>query len=79
MKNVGLLFLFFFFGQLVLHGQKIQYSRQTIEYPMADAAQLVADVAGNHHLLYFTAGKKPKLFIFNKQLQLVDEKELEQK
>lgn len=79
MKNAGLLFLFYFLGSVILYGQKIQYSRQTIRSPLADAAQLVADVGGNHHLLYFAAGKKPKLFIFNRLLQLVDERELEQK
>ncbi len=61
--------LFFLFALTHGFAQKIQYSRQTFRTPLADAMQVVTDVGGRHHLLYFTAGKKPQLFVFDGMLQ----------
>src|SRR6476620_81572 len=71
-----LLFIFLAFHQII-YGQKIQYSRQTVPSLMVDAMQLVTNVRGNHHLLCFSANKKPKVYVFNRLLQLVEERELD--
>src|SRR5829696_3349104 len=76
MKRHGLLFLFFFFHQLFVFGQKIQYSRQTFADPYADEMQMVTNIDGYHHVLCFRAKKKPQVFIFTPQLQLLDKIEL---
>ena len=34
-------------------GQKVQYSRQTIKNPYAASMQLVGNVGGYHHFLFF--------------------------
>ena len=52
------------------YAQKIQYSKQTIASPFADVMQLVADVGGYHHLVCFTANKPTLVYIFDAQLQL---------
>ena len=78
MKRAGLLLLSFYIG-CAGFAQKIQYSRQVVSTPRVDAMQLVTNVAGNHHLLTFRLGKNPKVFVFNKQLQLTAETEIEAK
>ena len=77
MKRLLVLLFLFLACQETMHGQKIQYSRQTVRSLTVDAMQLVANVRGNHHLLCFTANKKPKVYVFNRLLQLVSERELE--
>lgn len=76
MKKHGLTFFFvwLFAGAAA---QKIQYSRQTIPDPVADAMQIVADVDGSHHLLCFTAKKKPLLYIIDASLQGFTEHEID--
>src|SRR5215204_5925417 len=77
MKKFCLLFGLFFFLQA--SPQKIQYSRQTFSMMYSDDMQLMANVKGNHHVLCFTAGKKPAIHIFNEHLQLLGEKEIDLK
>lgn len=50
--------------------QKIEYSSENvfIEYP--DHLQLVANIAGNHHLVKFVEKEYPEIFVFNKDLTL---------
>lgn len=62
---------------MFLHAQKIQYSRQTFQTPYADAMQLVANVSGYHHVVCFSSGKKPSIYIFDAQLQLQEQKEVD--
>ena len=59
--------------------QTIQYSRQTFRTPDADAMQLVANISGYHHVVCFTAGEKPLVYIFDTKLQLYLQKEIEYK
>jgi hypothetical protein len=49
--------------------QKIQYARQTIKAPEAAYMQLVANVGGAHHLLYFSNDKNPVIYVFDSKLQ----------
>lgn len=67
-----------FVTTLVL-GQKIQYSRQTFPSPYADAVQLIAGVKGTHHVVCFTANKKPLLYVFDAAMQTCIKKELDVK
>jgi hypothetical protein len=62
-----ILLLMFFAGT----AQTISYSREDAYINNPDDFQLVADVAGNHHLLSFSHDEKPELFIYNSQLELV--------
>jgi hypothetical protein len=77
MKKILLLYfvLISFFPQS--YAQKIQYSRQTIASPFADVMQLVADVGGYHHLVCFTANKPTRVYIFDAQLQLKEQKQVD--
>ena len=79
MNKVASFVLFSFFFALAAWGQKIQYSRQLVPTMSVDAMQLVTNIGGNHHLVCLTVNKKPKVYIFNKLLQLTDERELELK
>lgn len=58
-------------------GQKIQYSRQTFPHSFADATQLVADVGGYHHILRFKLNNRPRIHIFNSQLEYTGEAEVD--
>lgn len=64
---------------LAIHAQKIQYTRQTFPTTNADVMQLVADVAGYHHLLSFSAKQQPVVHIFDSELQLDSKKEIDLK
>lgn len=68
MKKLALIPLLFFVPAKGF-SQRIQYSRQTFPSPFADAVQMVGDVAGYHHVLCFTAGKKPLLYVFDRVMQ----------
>jgi hypothetical protein len=59
--------------------QKIQYSKGSLRAPGAGNIQLVANVNGYHHLIYFSVGKKPLVHVFNAQLQLLASRELNMK
>ena len=56
--------------------QTIQYSKSAFRNPYFPQMQLVADVGGYHHLLFFSAETKPLIYVFNPQMQLVTKKEL---
>lgn len=71
--------LLFVFTVTIGFAQRIQYSRQTFRSPFADAVQVVADVAGYHHVLCLTAGKKPLLYVFDGMMQSFVKKEIELK
>jgi hypothetical protein len=77
MKKIFLLAAILFCCKMFLHAQKIQYSRQTFQTPYADAMQLVANVSGYHHVVCFSSGKKPSIYIFDTQLQLQEQKEVD--
>lgn len=79
MKKIFLPLLLMLFISKILPAQKIQYSRETFRPPFADAIQTVANVEGFHHLLFFTVGKKPQLYVFNPQLQLHAKQEIDLK
>ncbi|MGF2410690.1 hypothetical protein [Ferruginibacter sp.] len=49
---------------------RIAYSRENVFIDNADKIDLIANLAGNHHLLGFTGQKKTQLFIFNTRLEL---------
>lgn len=51
-------------------GQTFKYSQEVKGVVGADVVQLVANVSGFHHLLFFTAKEKPKLFLFDSRLKL---------
>ena len=61
---------------VTVFGQKLQYSRDQIKDPGGDALQLVANIGGFHHLVSYETKRKPVIYIFNSQLQLVTKKEL---
>lgn len=56
---------------LAAGSQKLQYSRQTAYVKYPDAMQLIANIAGYHHLLAFTKNKKPAIYIFDNQLKFL--------
>ena len=47
--------------------------------PYADAMQLVANIEGHHHMVCFNANKAPVISIFDSQLQLLEQKEIDLK
>ncbi len=60
---------------LVAHGrqataQKIQYCRENVFITNPDNLQLVANIAGKHHLLSFNKHERPQIFIYNDALEL---------
>ncbi|MGC4104289.1 hypothetical protein [Ferruginibacter sp.] len=57
---------------LVCYGgtaQTLQYSRQNIFIDNPDDLQMVADIAGTHHLLKFNNNESPEIFIYNDALE----------
>src|SRR5829696_4829722 len=79
MKRVCLLYGLVLFCSLHASAQRIQYNRQTFRMVYADDMQLVTNIKGNHHLLCFNANKPPAINIFNEQLKLVGQKEIDLK
>ncbi len=74
-KAVKIFFLFFacmvllfFYGNKAL-SQKIQYSNENVFIDNPDHLQMVANIAGNHHLLSFSKNENPELYIFNAGLE----------
>jgi hypothetical protein len=68
-------FLFFLFCSCgSVFSQKIQYSRTTLFIPNQDEMQLVANIAGNHHLVSLGTNRKLNIYIFNSQLSLLEKK-----
>ncbi len=51
--------------------QTLSYSREDAYINNPDDLQLVANVAGNHHLLSFSHNEKPEIFIYNAKLEMV--------
>jgi hypothetical protein len=69
--NFLCLLLLLFVNSNTTTAQTIAYSREEVYINNPDDLQLVADVAGNHHLLSFSHNEKPEIFIYNAQLELV--------
>ncbi len=72
-KRFFLIFIFYIFLLSVnknASAQKVEYSSENvfIEYP--DHLQLVANIAGNHHLVKFVEKEYPVIFVFDKELTL---------
>lgn len=65
-----LLFILFFFCCTVVSAQKIQYSKGSVKEPGTGFIRLIAGLSGHHHLIHFTANKKPVIHIFNERLTL---------
>lgn len=58
------------------YSQTIHYSRQMTKTPTYEKMQLVSNIAGHHHLLFFTPHKGLILCGFNRELQALEEKKL---
>ena len=76
MKKYRLLSVLLFLCCTLASAQKIQYSKSVFRTPGAGTLQLLANINGFHHLIYFSNIKKPVVYIFNNQLQLQSTKEL---
>ncbi|MEJ8819366.1 hypothetical protein [Lacibacter sp. H407] len=76
MNYYRLLTILLFFFCAVCSAQKIQYSKSLLKTPGTGNIQLVANVQGFHHLIYFSYTKKPVIHVFNNQLQLHSSNEL---
>lgn len=61
---------------ITTYSQTISYSRQAGKLPAYDKMQLVANVAGNHHLLFLKKDEPIRAFIFDRELQFTGEIEL---
>jgi hypothetical protein len=59
-----------FAGSLI--AQTVHYSREEAYINNPDGLQLVANIAGNHHLLRFSFNEDPEIFIYNATLELVN-------
>lgn len=55
--------------------QTIRYSK-TFHIPIFDRMKLVANIGGNHHMLFFRQNNFPEIYIINAGLQFVGKKEL---
>jgi hypothetical protein len=55
----------------IVAAQVMKYSREEVYLNNPDDIQLVANVAGNHHLLSFSNNEDPEIFIFNPGLELI--------
>jgi len=49
--------------------QTVQYSRENVFVNQPDDLQLVANIAGNHHMLCFNKSEEPALFVFSGELK----------
>jgi hypothetical protein len=56
--------------------QTIKYSREEAYIDNPDNLQLVANIAGNHHLLSFSHNESPQIFIYNAELELITKAKL---
>jgi hypothetical protein len=61
---------------LPANAQSIRYTRQIQPLPDHEKLQLITDVAGNHHLLFFTNNAPVTLFCYDNELQFLSKKEL---
>jgi hypothetical protein len=77
MKRAIIFFILLFGLSTHVLSQKIQYSRGTFHVDDPDDVQLVSNVGGYHHLLFFSLNKKPSIYIFNAQLQLSGKTEMD--
>lgn len=66
----------FFSASLCSWCQKIQYSKDVFPIGYAYQTQLVANVAGYHHLLLLNTEKKPLIYIFDNTLRFFQKVEL---
>jgi hypothetical protein len=66
---MGQMLLAFFFNEV--SAQKIQYCRENVFIANPDQIQLVANIAGTHHLVNFNMHERPQLFIYNDELELI--------
>lgn len=57
------------------YAQSIRYSKQFVP-PSFDRMKVMANVAGNHHLIFLKFNTTPSVYIFSEGLQLVGKKEL---
>ena len=69
------LLIFVFQVLLTIHNntasaQRLQYSNENVFINNPDQLQLVANIAGNNHLLSFNKNENPVIFIFDRGLQL---------
>ena len=78
MKRSCLVSVAFIFLSWNMNAQ-IQYTRQTIQAPLAGIMQLVANVGGAHHLLYFHSNRNPVIYVYNSLLQSYTKKEIDVK
>src|SRR4051812_28400221 len=56
--------------------QMVKYSREEVYINNPDDLQLVANIAGNHHMLSFSHNEDPEIFIYNAALEFVAKKTL---
>ena len=77
MKNFLFLFVFSVYAGLAGLGQTIEYTHQTVVPTALNTLKLVADVAGFHHLLCFSANARPQIYIFDSRLQLTSTRQIE--
>lgn len=61
---------------LSANAQSIRYTRQTQPLPNHEKMQLITDVAGNHHLLFFTNNETVTVFYYDNELQYIGKKDL---
>lgn len=59
--------LFFFINKAT--AQTVQYSRENVFVNQPDDLQLVANIAGNHHMLCFNKDEEPEIFVFSAELK----------
>jgi hypothetical protein len=71
------LFLCVIACRTVGYSQTIEYSKQNTKAPYSDFIQLVPNIDGKHHLLCFAKNKKVTLFVYNSQLQLESNDQLQ--
>src|SRR5215203_5591102 len=76
MKRLCLFMAALFFLSGMLNAQ-IQYTKKNIVTPEADVMQLVANVGGAHHLLYFSTKHHPVIYVFNSLLQSCSKQEID--
>lgn len=61
---------------MTLCAQRVLYCRQTADVNYPDAIQLVANVSNHHHLISFHGKRRPVIFIYDKQLQLISKERI---
>ncbi|MEO6733471.1 MAG: hypothetical protein ABIN01_19770 [Ferruginibacter sp.] len=74
-RNIYLMTAFLLLG-VSMDAQRVEYSRQRFKLPYYDGMQLVSNIAGYHHLVFFTINQPPAIHVFDGQLQLQEKKNL---